>query len=85
MSYSLAQSGEKDDVADQLSDAADNIYPGDSAAPGVREQIDKSIVFVEEHLAGLDDDGKFSVSISGHAPQGEGDRSSLSISITPIS
>lgn len=85
MSFSVGTVGTKDEVAEKLNEAFDNNYP--EPADGVREMFSLGSDFVERFAGRSEDDGNYSVSISGHAKQSdvEGDRDWLSVSINAAS
>lgn len=85
MSYAVSTFGDKAEIVQKLRETTEQTYKDDGKSPGVREQIDKSIDFVDAFLSGLEDDGPFSVSLIGHVKQeNEGSsRTSLSISVQP--
>lgn len=79
MSFSVGQAGTKDEVAGKLVEAFSNNYP--NPADGVQDLFDLGVDFVERFADSSEDEGNYSVSISGHAKQSETERDSLSVSI----
>lgn len=85
MSYSVSANGPKAEVADNLDAAFGRAYP--EAAEAVDDAFSLVSNFVREFFAVVEDNGQFSVSVSGHANLGQDDysaRDSVSVSIFPV-
>lgn len=83
MSFSVGVKASKDDSVDELADKFNEYYP--EPADGVRDLFELGLDLVNKFGDHSDDQGQFSISISGHAAQSDEDRDSLSVSINPTS
>jgi hypothetical protein len=80
MSFSLATTGKKEELTDKLYENFKTYYP--EPADGVTELVGVCIEAVADFADTSTDEGNYSVSISGHAKQSDGDRDYISISIS---
>lgn len=83
MSFSIAVSGTKDEIAQRAREAFQQNYP--EPVPGVQELFEAGAEALEGFASSSGDEGNYSASVSGHAKQSDTDRDSLSISINAVS
>jgi hypothetical protein len=83
MSFSLTASGKKGELPGKLEENFNTSYP--EPAKGVTELVSVATDAVSSFATTSEDDGNYSVSISGHAKQSDSERDYLSVSISATS
>lgn len=83
MSFSVGAAGTRDEVLTNVRERFADNYP--DPAPGVEEILETGLGCAEDFLNEHSDEGNYSVTISGHAKQGDGDRNSMQVSVNAVS
>lgn len=83
MSFSVGVSGSRQEIEQKAEESFNSNYP--TPDPGVKELFEVALTALADFSTTSKDEGNYSVSINGHAKQGDSDRDYLNVSIGAVS